>query len=247
MSAPKPGAQESTEREQIYQLIPKIMAEVGPIAKDRKNAQQGYAFRGIDDVYAALQGPLSKHGVFYVPAVINRESVERATRSGGTMVYTTLTVAYNFYAPDGSSVRAIVVGEAMDSGDKSANKAMSAALKYAILQIFCIPCEANEDADGETHELAPKAAGANKQAPSPASPEKTPLHQEVIDLWGDLQTAGVPEFTTGAKKLAHLIETATAKGWEIGNPTGLSQVPESALKSYKSVLADLLAKQQEAR
>jgi hypothetical protein len=77
--------------------------------------------------------------------------------------------------------------------------------------------------------------------------QKTPLHQEVIDLWGKLQVAGNHLFANGTKKLAHLIDTAAAKGWEIGTPSGLSAVPEAALKSYKSVLIDLLAKQQEAR
>jgi hypothetical protein len=143
--------------QQIYQLIPKVMADVGAIEKDRKNAQQGYKFRGIDDVFAAFQPVLAKHQIFYVPEVLNAYQTDRETKSGSNLIYTNLTVAYTFYAPDGSNVRAVVVGEAMDSADKSSNKAMSAALKYALLQIFCVPTEANEDADAQTHEVKPKA------------------------------------------------------------------------------------------
>jgi hypothetical protein len=139
--------------QQIFELIPKVMADVGVIEKAKKNAQQGYKFRGIDDVFSAFQPVLAKHQIFYVPEVLTAATTDRETKSGGTLIYTNLTVAYTFYAPDGSNIRAVVVGEAMDSADKSSNKAMSAALKYALLQIFCVPTEALEDADAQTHEL----------------------------------------------------------------------------------------------
>jgi hypothetical protein len=139
---------------EIYRLIPKVMQDVGAIAKGRKNQQQGYAFRGIDDVYNAMQGPLSRHGVFFVPEVLERSVVERTTKAGGALFYTTLKVKFTLYAADGSHVEAVTIGEAMDSGDKSSNKAQSAALKYAMLEIFCIATEAQEDADAATHEVA---------------------------------------------------------------------------------------------
>jgi hypothetical protein len=161
---------------QIYTLIPKIMAEVGAIEKGRRNQAQNYAFRGIDDVFAAFQKPLAAHGVFYVPEVIEKDVTERVSGSNKTLIYTTLTIAYTFYAPDGSSVRAVVVGEAMDSADKSSNKAMSAALKYALLQIFCVPSDA-DDADAETHDIQPRQASrprpveTPKRQPEPAADE----------------------------------------------------------------------------
>jgi hypothetical protein len=45
----------------------------------------------------------------------------------------------------------------MDSGDKATNKAMSAAFKYACMEVFCIPTEGNPDADQQTHDVAAKA------------------------------------------------------------------------------------------
>jgi hypothetical protein len=57
-------------------------------------------------------------------------------------------------AEDGSMHTAIAYGEAMDSGDKATNKAMSAAYKYACMEVFCIPTEGTPDADAETHEVA---------------------------------------------------------------------------------------------
>src|SRR5690606_6278200 len=61
-----------------------------------------------------------------------------------------------FHATDGSSVSTEVEGEGMDSGDKSSNKAMAVAHKYAILQAFCIPTEDMPDPDAEVHQPTPK-------------------------------------------------------------------------------------------
>ncbi len=159
----------------IFQLIPKIMAEVGSIGKDRKNLQQNYAFRGIDDVYNALKGPLSKNGVFIAPEVMSQLREERQTKNGGNLIYTVLTMKFVFYADDGSSFNVVTIGEAMDSGDKSANKAMSAALKYAFLQVFCIATEGDNDTENGSPEVKPKINPEPKpDFRSPIQPQNTP-------------------------------------------------------------------------
>lgn len=145
----------------IYQAISAVMAEVGPISKDRKNTQQNYGFRGIDDMYNALNPILPKYGIFFVPNVLSEKREERATKSGGVLIHTILMVEYTVYATDGSSVKLVTVGEAMDSGDKSANKAMSVALKYAVMQLFCIPTEDEKDTEAQTHEVAPRQTAPN--------------------------------------------------------------------------------------
>ena len=137
----------------IYKQIPAIMAEVGAIEKNRKGQGINYAFRGIDDIYSALQPLLAKHKVFYAPNVVNQTRETRETKSGGTATYTILTVEYTFYAEDGSNFKLVTVGEAMDTSDKSSNKAMSAALKYAMLQLFCIPTEEEKDTEYQNHEV----------------------------------------------------------------------------------------------
>ena len=60
-------------------------------------------------------------------------------------------------------------GEAMDSADKSTNKAMSAAYKYMCLQVFCIPTEGDNDADGTTPDMIKPQTPAPK--PQPQKPE----------------------------------------------------------------------------
>lgn len=138
----------------IYQAITDIMSEGYAITKDKRNQKQGYVYRGIDDVMNTFQPLLAKHHVFVVPEVLERERQERVTykdgKQSGTLLYSILTMRYTFYAEDGSSVSAVVIGEGMDSGDKASNKAMSVAMKYAMFQVFCIPTEEMQDPDADT-------------------------------------------------------------------------------------------------
>jgi hypothetical protein len=140
----------------IYRAIVDIANELSitGIEKSRRNTQQGYSFRGIDDVYAHLSRLLSKYGVCILPRVTNRDVVERQSAKGMSLFYVTLRVEFDFvYSEDGSKHTVVIYGEAMDSGDKATNKAMSAAYKYACLMTFCIPTEGDNDADATSHEV----------------------------------------------------------------------------------------------
>lgn len=185
----------------VYKSIASVMAKlaVDGIGKDRKNEQQGYKFRGIDDVYNALAPILSEHGLCILPQVKSREVIERQTRSGGTLFYVNVDVDFHFVsAVDGSTHIVSMPGEAMDSADKATNKAMSAAYKYACLQAFCIPTEGDNDADGTTHQVAPAVAPAPVAAPKAAatkkaqpSSDKTVSENEVATITKLCDLAGV--------------------------------------------------------
>jgi len=147
----------------IYAAINAIMADVPAIGKNQKNAQQGFMYRGIDVVMNVLQPLLSKYKVFAVPEVLDHKREERTTNNGGRLLYSICTIKYTFYADDGSSVSAVVIGEGMDSGDKATNKAMAIAFKYACFQVFCIPTEEMKDPDADTPPpSAPKEPEAEK-------------------------------------------------------------------------------------
>lgn len=144
------------ENQKIYSALAAVMSEIGVIEKGKTNSQQGFKYRGVDDVMNALQPLLIKHKVFIAPEVLEQTREERTSTRGGTLIYSILKVKYTFYTDDGSFVSAIVIGEGMDSGDKASNKALSIAFKYACFQIFCIPTEEMQDPDSESHEIEPK-------------------------------------------------------------------------------------------
>ena len=136
----------------IYKAMLNIMSDVDAIKKEKKNQQQGFMFRGIDDMMNSLHGLFAKHGVFIIPIVESYDVKERPTKSGGINYLTHAVITFNFTAQDGSFISIKNVGEAMDSGDKGMNKAMSIALKYALMQTFLIPTEDIADPDAEVAE-----------------------------------------------------------------------------------------------
>lgn len=143
----------------VYQCIAAVAAEIAHegISKNRKNQQQGYNFRGIDDVYNALAPVIAKHGLVILPRCLERQVTERPNKSGGVIFSVTVDAEFDFVSShDGSKHTVKTYGEAMDSADKATNKAMSAAYKYAAFQTFCIPTEGDNDADATSHDVRPK-------------------------------------------------------------------------------------------
>ncbi len=141
----------------VYEKIAAVTAAMASegIGKNRRNQQQNYAFRGIDDVYNALSRTLATNGLCILPRIIDRHCVERETKNGGVLFYVTVTAEFDVVAAEDGSAHTIrTYGEAMDSADKATNKAMSAAYKYACLQMFCIPTEGDHDAESTTYDVA---------------------------------------------------------------------------------------------
>lgn len=146
----------------IYEAMTKVMAEIGAIGKDKTNTQQGFKYRGIDQVYNELQPILSKNKIFTLPEAIAQSREEKVNAKGTTLFYSRVTMKYTFCCDDGSSVSCVVIGEGMDSGDKATNKAMAIAHKYALLQTFCVPTEDMIDPDSEVHEVKPNRISENQ-------------------------------------------------------------------------------------
>ena len=205
----------------IYKKIIEVMADINAIGKDRRNQQQGFQFRGIDDVMNELHSSLAKCGVFVLPNVLEETRTTGKTARGGDMFYTRLKIKFGFYAEDGSHVDAVVIGEAMDTGDKASNKALSIGLKYAMLQVFCIPTEDEKDPDA----VSPQpAAGTMQQQPQQKKPsakfdfepkggETTPAEKkEIGGLLASKYTNGAPVFSKDeAKKYSDMRKDYTAR------------------------------------
>jgi hypothetical protein len=79
------------------------------------------------------------------------------------MGHVRVKVTYTFIGVNGDTIKATVVGEAMDSGDKATAKAMSVAFRTALLQSLSLPTD-EVDPDAHSYErssandvLAPEA------------------------------------------------------------------------------------------
>ena len=187
---------------EVYQAICKVAKEISRegIAKGRRNEQQGYGFRGIDDIMNALSALLAGAELLILPRMVGRTQEERLSASQKVLFYVVVHAEFDFVsARDGSTHTVTMYGEAMDSADKATNKAMSAAYKYACLQVFCIPTEAMPDADATTEQPASKP----QPAPRPA-PARADRPEPIIDTGGHpMGTAAAAQYV-GQQKIEKL-------------------------------------------
>jgi hypothetical protein len=175
----------------VYQSIVDVMGElaVKGIEKGRKNKEQGFAFRGIDDVFNALAPLLAKHRLCILPRYTSRAVDVRTTQRGNPLFTVVVKGELDIVsAVDGSKHTVELYGEAMDTADKATNKAMSAGYKYCALQVFCVPTEGvHDDADATTPE--PEAA---KPAGKPMTKaQRRDIHRIATEHGKDLDDTAV--------------------------------------------------------
>lgn len=193
----------------IHKRMLAVMQNIGAVSKDAVNTQQGFKFRGIDQLINASHPAFLKAGVFCTPEVLDRKEVLKdVTRSNGKPgvdKHVSLLVKFTFWAEDGTFVSSTIAAEGVDSGDKATNKALSAALKYALIQTFSVPTEDMEDSDKTTIELGTERtkvsaaplhsiAADSAAGSTPLGPAATPSFRK------SKPTESVPQTTTASKK-----------------------------------------------
>jgi hypothetical protein len=174
----------------IAQALSEIMKAVGGIAKKDKNTAQGFNFRGIDAVVNAVSPALQKFGVVVIPSVEEYEyQTVEIGRNRTAMGHVKVKVSYTFIGANGDAIKATVVGEAMDSGDKATAKAMSVAFRTALLQSLALPTD-EADPDAQSYE---RSSSDDVLAPAAVL---TKIHQA-----SDLQAlASVGQYITANKE-----------------------------------------------
>ena len=204
----------------IYKKMSDVMKEIGYVGKDQKNQAQGFKFRGIDQFVNALYPALTKHGVFMTPRATSYtqelKDVVRGTGKPGVDKHVSIMMEYDFFAEDGSKVTVgPVPAEGLDSGDKATNKALSAALKYALIQTFSVPTEDMAEADFESPvmDTSKSTAPVVVKATLPTSPSVAikPL-APVAKTVKEEQVEKV--VTSSFKKPTQAVEQTKIEGWD---------------------------------
>ena len=149
----------TTKHENIYAALAAVMEEVGYVKKQR-SAGLNYSYAGEAALIEALRPAMVEHGVFvHVLRYFNIAQTSYTTAKGTDMTRTVLQAVIRFAHEGGTFLDVESAGEGADSGDKSVNKAMTGAYKYALRQTFCI--ETGDDPDkypSEPKQTAPAAA-----------------------------------------------------------------------------------------
>lgn len=113
------------------------------IAKDRRNQEQKFNFRGIDDALEAFGPLLAENGVLLSPSYAELKIEPRQTKSGGTTYNATVAARFTFtHMEDGSTYTVgPFYGEANDGQDKAVSKATSVAERNMFFLAFVVPHE----------------------------------------------------------------------------------------------------------
>lgn len=139
------------ESGKIYQSLGAVMKAIAPIDKSRKNEQQNFMFRGIEDFMNTIHSLLAENDIIILPSEKEHIQETFTTAKGGVQFRSRIHVFFKFVSTqDGSCVEADGWGEAADTFDKGYNKCKSIALKYALSQMFLVPTKEIDDPDKET-------------------------------------------------------------------------------------------------
>lgn len=154
------------EHGSIYEALAAVTREISPIGKDRKNEQQGFKYRGIEDFINEIHTLYARHGIIVFSDVLDVMETERVTKNGGTMLYPRASVRFTFFHEGGTCHTSTITGSAMDSADKGLNKCYSIAYKYAITFLHNVPTSILSDPDGTTPEASkPVQQGGGNRTP----------------------------------------------------------------------------------
>lgn len=159
-AAAKEIFREDTFARPVIVKLARIMGELPTLKPEGRNAHFGYGFIRDTQVSGALRAKMSRERVMIVPDVIEESWVETKTSKGATSWVTKLKVRFTAIDGDsGDEVSGHGFGYGDDSGDKGANKAMTAALKYWLLKLFQIGGEDIEDDVRADQRAAARQAG----------------------------------------------------------------------------------------
>lgn len=150
----------------ILQRINAVMQELDYLQKEKKQGMQ-YSFVSHDKVTGAIRPLLVKHGIVCFPTDFNVKQEGNRTQLQCKVVFVNIENHSDKIAVDS-------FGYGIDAQDKGPGKAISYAVKYALLKTFAL--ETGDDPDQDQHVkfeppvmvAANGTPGASKAASRPA-------------------------------------------------------------------------------
>ncbi len=173
---------------ELIKAVLAVMEEVKSIDKNLNVGTGSATYKGVADKDVKLQigQAMQKHGLIIVTKDIQPESTmsewdqeetygQNTQMKHKTLVFTKVKTIYTLHHVSGESMDLVGFGHGVDSQDKSAGKATTYALKYALLNTFLVPTGDIDDADTQHSDTLPqKPAYATKTVSKPQAP--TGLH-----------------------------------------------------------------------
>jgi ERF superfamily len=129
----------AAERMTLRRKLGEVRRRIGYIQKRGYNERHNYNYVAAADIAGAVGDILAELGVMVIPRL---ESITYEPPAAGrvdSVRVARVIMAYTFIDVDSDEeITAKVAGEGLDVGDKASYKAMTGALKYALLQSFLL-------------------------------------------------------------------------------------------------------------
>jgi hypothetical protein len=175
----------------------KILGALGAVEKKGYNAHQKYHYMREVDVMEALKAQLIAEKIIMLTSS-EFVDIQRKENKDKVEFVTTVKTIHTFIDAETNEQLSInSVGSGYDSSDKGASKAITAAVKYAIMKTFMISDEgADIENDGKTVQ-APVAAPQTFKAPAVTAAPVAKTEAKPSPVAEELQA---PKVTTPAPK-----------------------------------------------
>lgn len=146
----------AVEERSIYQRLNEVRKRIDYVQKDAQVSGAGGGYKAVthDQVTANVRPHLVEQGIIVVPSLVSERTVETGTSTkNGTPIIRHEAVYDVVFSAGGDAVTVRVASHANDQGDKAPGKALSMAVKYAILKVLSIETGVNEE--GRIEDAAP--------------------------------------------------------------------------------------------
>ena len=179
----------SEVKETLWTAIHAVMVEVKNIEKGLTVGEGKMSYKGVSDkdVKVKIGQAMEKHNLIILPIKVEpnlkierwEEDSNYGKKTKQTVFTEVLTTYKIVHTLTGETVEIQGYGHGVDSQDKSAGKATTYALKYALLYLFMVPTGDIDDADKTHSQSLPTPVAPAPVAPS--APKVLDWEQEIID------------------------------------------------------------------
>lgn len=200
----------------LWQRINAAQTEVDYIQKDPKKNGMQYSYASHDKVTAAIRPVLVKHGVLYYP-------IDLVNIQDGNRTQVKLTVRFVNVDTPSEFIDVPSLGYGIDGQDKGPGKAISYAVKYALLKTLGLETGDDPDLDQDVEH-------------KPASNSLPPTHPNLVKNSMDEKNAL-------CKEIDDIQSMAVLTRWKIDNGQRLEALSEqhffTVSDSYKNKKREL--------
>lgn len=174
----------------LTQAIITVMASCKGIEKNLTVGEGKSSYKGVadKDVKLILGELMAKNGLAIIPTAIEETTQIESWKEAGQYgekhkqsVFTKVTTSYLLSHISGEWIEIKGIGHGVDSQDKSAGKATTYALKYALLYLFMVPTGTIDDTDNDHSEnidVPPVEIPKEKKQTPKKKEALTPIHEK---------------------------------------------------------------------